>query len=167
MKGVLPSLLFGTLTGVALFGLLWAIEPNVVLEVESWRTEWEDSELAVQRRSVTRGEDSSPLLRRVRRIFEEPAYKGTRVWRYDVNMIRTEVVRLPSEGLLEQIPEGRHRKFQLEDDRRRANVFRSGRYIALVALDVRILGRKFASNPDMVDRILDVFENAAEQLQRP
>lgn len=164
MKGILPSLLCGAVAGIALFGILVAIEPPGLPEADFWRVDWEKAGLDTHFRSVTPGDESGPLLRRLGDIFEDPGYDGTTVRRYDVNMIRTEIIRLPDERLLTELPEGRHMKFKLGDDRRQAHLCRSGRYIALVAMDVRMFSKRFPSSPKTTEKIFDVFEKTARRL---
>ena len=166
MKGILPAFLFGALAALTLFGVLSTIEPDLSPNIDRWRIEWEKAGLDVQFRAGAAGDEGGLLLRRLRGLFEKPEYEGTKVRRYDVNLIRTEVIRLPHEGLLDELPEGRHPKFKLGNDPRRVHACRSGRYVVLVSLGVRVAFQWLPSNKDTIEKIFDVFETTAEQLRR-
>jgi hypothetical protein len=167
MKRGWPIVLAAAASGLALYGLLLAVQPAPTRDEDPWLRAWAMGGMKAQFRSFSTSPAEQFALRDARPLMARPDFDGTTLRDYHVQSLSAQVAEFPSAALLaKEIPEGRHLEFRLDPGNKKSgvsHVCRVGRRVLLVSTRVSAGGFFVMPAPvATVERIFDLFPRAAE-----
>jgi hypothetical protein len=164
VKSLAGPLAGGALVAAALFGALVAAGRETPPPEDPWLDAWQADGFRAEFRNLSTEPKNHLMGSEFRTLFDDPALDGTIVRTYQVSSATVQVVELPRPGLLDSLPEGRHRDFKRKEKDRSVHLCRKGRRLLLVAPQVKWI--PFVGSQKMpaedVDRLFDAFLDVAE-----
>lgn len=161
MRRSWPALFPALAVGAALFLLLAAVRRETPAPEDPWLEAWQSAGLQAQWRDETGNPSKTLQLMDARPLTGGPEFQDTRVRSYFVQSVSAQVVIFPSDALLPEIPEGRHKEFRLKKKGGSVHLCRAGRKMLLLSVTQR---SAFWASPvpgSLVDQAFDAFEEAA------
>jgi hypothetical protein len=165
MKSLMAPLAVGIAAGALLYGLFSAAERRLPEPEDPWLDAFLAEGMKAEFRTVSSEPQNQLLAGDLRPQFEAPAFAGTVLRNYLVQNTSAQVVRLPSAGLLPDVPEGRRADVKYKPQSNPVHVCRSGRTILFVSAMgkwIPIVGQMKTARKD-VDQMFDAFEEAAKR----
>ena len=166
MRNPIPAACSGVAVAALLYGLLALIEPENSAAIDPWMRAWIAAGLAVEFRESGPAERGRGLFGDAARELSRRERRDTTVHRYRVNLITLEVVELPSDDFLEEIPEGTHLPLAPPEGWKKVHVCRRGRFVALMARTHRLALTKWPTRKETVKQAFEAFETVVDRQER-
>jgi hypothetical protein len=161
MKRTLPALAAGALAALGIYGILWAFGREVETARDPWLEAFTDAGLRVECGILSATPEKNLLFVEGRALFARPEARGASLREYRIEDIRTQVVILPSAGVLPELPQGRHGTFKLRPKGGTTHLCRKGRFLLLMSTNQGTSLFRVPTELIPVGKAFAAFEGAA------